>query len=387
MSRPDLVTLTSLVPEAVNLPLPHRFRHHRLGPCSERRRDTVLRLPHQALRVHGRRYRDRRLRPRSDRDRPPAGAPRRGAARRWPTRGGFVDRAARRARLGRRSGCGDPLPLRTRRLGGGVSLGDWPANARSPAIPGPRTWRRSRAVLPARTPRRRRAGPARAARPAPSAAASARRHDLVPPCRGRSRGFAASQRVASASAPASSGATTIPAPAARRSGRAPRRPRQSPACRRHEVDELGRDEVSERSDGPRAARVTRRSPPGSEARRRSAPEDGSARLRAPARGRPIRARSFTGPSPTKAKWILPSTRLAASSTLGRDCAIPCVPANITRKASSGTPSSPRGRRGLLEERLERAVGDQRGARRTLERMRVDVRQKGRVTATTASERR
>ena len=131
------------------------------------------------------------------------------------------------------------------------------------------------------------------------------------------------------------------------------------------------------------ARIARRS-------RSSAPGRGSGRSSEPQLARAAPASiGFIGPSPTKANSTPPSTSSAASSTVGSACAIPCVPANVTRNRRPIAPSSARAvvvRLGV-EEHLERAVRDQRGRGGRCRGSASMWSQNGRVTATTAAASR
>ena len=67
-------------------------------------------------------------------------------------------------------------------------------------------------------------------------------------------------------------------------------------------------------------------------------------VREPVLACPIERSRFTGPSPTKSE-LAPHPRAApaASSADGSACAIPCVPAKVTRNRRAGTPRRSRGR--------------------------------------------
>ena len=155
---------------------------------------------------------------------------------------------------------------------------------------------------------------------------------------------------------------------------------------RHVVDQLRRHELLERRmarerDEQRVAR-------GEDARRSrpSAPGRGSARSTARARRPAPAAIGFIGPSPTNAKLdAVADERRRRRARDGSACAIPCVPANVTRNSPFGRRARRGRRRRAAPRRTARACrsGSAR-SRGGVARIASMCSQNERVTATTAA---
>ncbi len=237
--------------------------------------------------------------------------------------------------------------------------------------------------------RRRRGGPARAAPPGRSAAARGELATALP-IASASVGCAASQRTASASASGSSGATTMPAAGPlEQPRRLARRREDDRAPDRHEVDQLRRARTARTSDAPRAGTSS-----ASLAARiagdlaRSAPAAWKCDVRR-GRARATASTSAVLHRPVADERELDARRSDARQRRARDgsaCAIPCVPANVTRNSSPVDAELAAQRRSGVdvEEELERPVRDAGRSSAACRRIASMCSQNGRVTATTRS---